>query len=77
MSASLLARGVLRNTAAMRTSKQMVQKRQIHIENAVYNNMPFNYKTAKPILGAKIAIFMITGFSLPFVAAKWQMSKSA
>lgn len=24
--------------------------------------MPFNYKTAKPILGAKIAIFMITGF---------------
>jgi hypothetical protein len=35
--------------------------------------MPFNYEGSKAAFGAKVAIFLLTGFSIPGFAAYYQM----
>ena len=35
--------------------------------------MPFNYEGSKGLFGAKVAIFLLTGFSIPGFAAYYQM----
>jgi hypothetical protein len=36
-------------------------------------HMPFNYEGSKAVFGAKVAIFLLTGFSIPGFAAYYQM----
>jgi hypothetical protein len=35
--------------------------------------MPFNYEGSKAVFGAKVAIFLISGFSVPFIASYYQL----
>jgi hypothetical protein len=35
--------------------------------------MPFKYEYPKAVFGAKVAVFLLTGFSIPGVAAYYQM----
>lgn len=35
--------------------------------------MPFNYEGSKAVWGAKVAIFLFTGFSIPGLAAYYQL----
>jgi hypothetical protein len=35
--------------------------------------MPFNYEGSKAAFGAKVAVFLLTGFSIPMVASYYQM----
>ena len=35
--------------------------------------MPFNYEGSKAVFGTKVAIFLLTGFSIPGLAAYYQM----
>ncbi|KAI9063365.1 hypothetical protein FKP32DRAFT_1676417 [Trametes sanguinea] len=41
-----------------------------------YKHIPFNYDK-KPVFAAKVASYLIFGFSIPFIAAYYQLSKSA
>ncbi|KAG8766621.1 hypothetical protein FRC19_002697 [Serendipita sp. 401] len=73
----MLARTVARQTslAARPNLRQIVQTRGAHMENTVYNNMPFNYRNRKTF-AVKTAIFFVAGFSIPFVAVKYQLWKA-
>jgi cytochrome c oxidase subunit 7c len=43
------------------------------IDNKLLQNMPFKYTDVrKSSIGLKVAVFMISGFSIPFVAAWYQ-----
>jgi len=42
-----------------------------------YKHIPFNYEGSKAVFGAKVAIFLLTGFSIPGVAAYYQIRKAA
>ncbi len=35
--------------------------------------MPFNYEGSKGVFGVKVAIFLLTGFSIPGIAAYYQL----
>jgi len=35
--------------------------------------MPFNYEGSKAGFGARVAIFLLSGFSVPFLASYYQM----
>jgi hypothetical protein len=35
--------------------------------------MPFNYEGSKAAFGARVAIFLLSGFSVPFIASYYQM----
>ncbi|KAF9469114.1 hypothetical protein BDZ94DRAFT_572355 [Collybia nuda] len=40
-----------------------------------YKFVPFSYDKKVPF-GAKVAFYMVSGFSIPFLCAKWQLHKS-
>ncbi|KAG9045156.1 hypothetical protein FS837_006955 [Tulasnella sp. UAMH 9824] len=61
----VLARGAIRNTRLAHG----------HPENTVYN-MPFDYRNPKTF-AVKIVAYCGVGFAIPFIAAAYQMSKSA
>ncbi|KAN0127459.1 hypothetical protein V8E53_010863 [Lactarius tabidus] len=69
---SLLAR-----TPALR--RQIVQSRAFVLSRGAhgYKHMPFNYEGSKAAFGAKVAIFLLTGFSIPGFAAYYQIRKAA
>ncbi|KLO10140.1 hypothetical protein SCHPADRAFT_943044 [Schizopora paradoxa] len=60
-----------RNATLLRQAQQI---RAMHVDNVVGQNMPFKYNK-KVSYGSKLAIFMVSGFALPFVAAYYQMAK--
>ncbi|KAK7696649.1 hypothetical protein QCA50_001307 [Cerrena zonata] len=67
----LAARVPLRQIAR---SRAVVPARSMHA--GVYKHLPFETKN-KAGFGLKLASYLITGFSIPFVAAWYQMSKSS
>jgi cytochrome c oxidase subunit 7c len=36
-------------------------------------HIPFNYEGSKAAFGAKVAVFLLSGFSVPFLASYYQM----
>jgi len=70
----MLARASLRPSARL-ANRAVVQRRALHVENTVYNNMPFSYRN-KPAFAIKLVLFLGTGFALPFVAAWYQLRKA-
>lgn len=36
-------------------------------------HIPFNYEGSKAVFGVKVAVFLLSGFSIPFVASYYQM----
>jgi len=75
MVSALIARTSLCSAASAVRLRLSMHVRNAHIENTVGNNMPFKYDKKGPF-AAKVAIFMVTGFSLPFIVAAWQMHKA-
>jgi len=53
----------------------MPQARSMHVDNVVGNNMPFSYDK-KGAFAVKITLFLVGGFSIPFVASWWQLRKA-
>ncbi|KAG6813493.1 hypothetical protein H0H92_010518 [Tricholoma furcatifolium] len=73
MSVSMLARSsALRTVARSRSFHTTSVARS---EHGHYHHLPFQFpgKNNKGAFGAKVFIFLATGFSIPFVAAKWQL----
>ncbi|KAK9896055.1 hypothetical protein P389DRAFT_74011 [Cystobasidium minutum MCA 4210] len=64
-----------RRVAGTVTRRCLTVRRAIHIENKVYQNMPFDYRNRRAF-GVKLVAFLGTGFALPFVAVWFQQSKS-
>jgi len=67
---SLLARAP-RLAARSARSNMLVQSRGMHGE---YKHIPFDYDKKVP-LAIKTFLFLGTGFSIPFVASYYQLSK--
>ncbi|KAI9512170.1 hypothetical protein F5148DRAFT_1279903 [Russula earlei] len=69
---SLLAR-----TPALR--QQIIRSRVFASSRGVhgYKHIPFNYEGSKAAFGAKVALFLLTGFSIPGVAAWYSIRKAA
>jgi hypothetical protein len=36
-------------------------------------HIPFNYEGSKAVFGVKVAVFLLSGFSIPFAASYYQM----
>ncbi|CAE6434316.1 unnamed protein product [Rhizoctonia solani] len=69
---SLIARTAARQTVVLR---QSIGRRSMHVDNVIGNNTPFSYQN-KAAFAVKTALFLGTGFAIPFVAVAWQVSKS-
>ncbi|KAI0303227.1 hypothetical protein BC826DRAFT_984087 [Russula brevipes] len=67
---------VARTAPALR--RQILQSRSFAPSRGVhgYKHIPFEYEGSKAAFGAKVFVFLLSGFSIPGVAAYYQM-KSA
>jgi len=72
---SLAARAPLLRSHILLTPRVGMQKRSMHVDNVVGDNMPFKYAN-KGAFGAKITVFLLAGFSLPFAASWYQLRKA-
>ncbi|KAL0949732.1 hypothetical protein HGRIS_009772 [Hohenbuehelia grisea] len=76
MSVSMLARAALRQRA-------VAGARSIHTTAPVrssghYHHLPFAFPgNKKAAFGAKVFVYLLTGFSIPFIASAYQLKKSA
>ncbi|KAF9518693.1 hypothetical protein BS47DRAFT_1289425, partial [Hydnum rufescens UP504] len=66
---------LLRTTPAIRSVTRAQHSRLLHVENTVYNNMPFQYRN-KRAFAFKVVAYLGLGFSIPFVAANYQLQVS-
>ncbi|KAI9226242.1 MAG: hypothetical protein DHS80DRAFT_19035 [Piptocephalis tieghemiana] len=72
---AILARTALhRTTLAPRTVTQTVSRRGMHFSNENGQNLPFSTKS-KPLFALKFISYCALGYSLPFIAGYWQLSK--
>jgi len=69
---SLVARTPVLQRQIIR-SRAFVPSRGAH---SSYKHMPFNYEGSKAAFGARVAIFLLSGFSVPFLASYYQIRKS-
>ncbi|KZS97562.1 hypothetical protein SISNIDRAFT_481480 [Sistotremastrum niveocremeum HHB9708] len=69
-----LARPILRQSI-LRQSQSLGKPRFVHIENKLGDNMPFSYSN-KRAFGIKLAAFLLSGFSIPFIAASVQLKRA-
>ncbi|OCH93587.1 hypothetical protein OBBRIDRAFT_790112 [Obba rivulosa] len=72
---SILARSAAPARRALLRPRQQVRFSHDHGHHEEYSPVPFDYKN-KRAFGAKVAAYLITGFSIPFLAAWYQMRKS-
>jgi len=63
----------LARTPALRRQIAFVPSRGVH----GYKHIPFNYEGSKGVFGLKVAVFLLTGFSIPGIAAYYQLRKAA
>ncbi|KAI0751318.1 hypothetical protein C8Q80DRAFT_1268575 [Daedaleopsis nitida] len=69
---SLLAR----SAAPLRQVAVRARTAPVRSMHGEYKHIPFDYDK-KVVFGVKVAAYLIGGFSIPFVAAYYQLSKSA
>ncbi|PWN53063.1 hypothetical protein IE53DRAFT_384447 [Violaceomyces palustris] len=80
MVSALIAKRALPIAARSARSAQPAQtfRRNLHIENTHENSLPFpSGPTRKVPVAIGITTFLAFGFSLPFLAAKFQFIKAA
>ncbi|KAF7983863.1 hypothetical protein HWV62_18192 [Athelia sp. TMB] len=70
---SLLARAPL-----MRQSQQALMRSRpvgpvVPRGAHAYHHLPFAWPTNKAVWGAKLSVFLLTGFATPFIAAWYQL----
>ncbi|KAF8332772.1 uncharacterized protein EI90DRAFT_2995067 [Cantharellus anzutake] len=73
---STLLRATARTTMLRQSPAAIKGVRGVHIENTVYNNMPFQYRNKKAFAFKTVA-FLGFGFSIPILAAGYQLRKAA
>ncbi|EIN10714.1 hypothetical protein PUNSTDRAFT_132789 [Punctularia strigosozonata HHB-11173 SS5] len=71
---SLIARNALRQSALR--SRVLTQSRAFHGPYTPEHAVPFSFKS-KSAFATKTASYLIVGFSIPFIAAVYQLRKSA
>ncbi|PPQ92375.1 hypothetical protein CVT25_008725 [Psilocybe cyanescens] len=76
MSLSILARSsVIRQQALSRSFHASKTARSAHDD---YHHLPFQWPgEKKATFGAKVAVYLAFGFSIPFIASYYQIQKSA
>ncbi|PPQ69565.1 hypothetical protein CVT26_001567 [Gymnopilus dilepis] len=77
MSLTVLARSsALRQNAAL-GSRAFHVSRVARSDHGHYHHLPFQWPGEKKVtFGAKVAVFLLTGFSIPFLASLYQLSVS-
>ncbi|PPQ64696.1 hypothetical protein CVT24_008323 [Panaeolus cyanescens] len=73
MAASLIARTALRQRVAVnaRSFHASGPARSAHDD---YHHLPFAFPgQKKAAFGTKLTLFLVSGFSIPFVASVWQL----
>ncbi|KAG2135921.1 uncharacterized protein EDB93DRAFT_1254166 [Suillus bovinus] len=73
----MLARAPLSLRAQVVRARAVPSARFVH-GHGEYHHLPFAWPGKKRVsFGIKLTAFLVTGFSIPFVAAKFQLNKSA
>ncbi|KIM90702.1 hypothetical protein PILCRDRAFT_974 [Piloderma croceum F 1598] len=57
--------------------RQQVLRTRVTAPARGYHHLPFAWPTNKAVWGAKLTLFLATGFSIPFFAAWFQIRKAA
>ncbi|KIS71750.1 uncharacterized protein UMAG_10048 [Mycosarcoma maydis] len=76
---SMLARQTVRTArTALRQQQAPLLRRNLHVENTHETSLPFpSGPTRKVPVAISLTTFFVVGFSLPFVAAKFQIAKAS
>ncbi|ETS63428.1 hypothetical protein PaG_01711 [Moesziomyces aphidis] len=76
---SILARQTVRSArTAFRQQQAPLLRRNLHVENTHETSLPFpSGPTRKVPVAISLTTFLVVGFSLPFVAAKFQIAKAS
>ncbi|KAI0773811.1 hypothetical protein C8Q74DRAFT_1368361 [Fomes fomentarius] len=69
---SLLAR----SAAPLRQVAVRSRAAPVRFAHGEYKHIPFDYDK-KAVFGVKVTAYLVTGFAIPFVAAYYQLAKSA
>ncbi|SPO19813.1 related to COX8 - cytochrome-c oxidase chain VIII [Ustilago trichophora] len=71
---SILARQTVRSARTALRQQQPLLRRNLHVENTHETTVPFpSGPTRKVPVAVGLTTFLVFGFSLPFIAAKFQM----
>ncbi|SYW74142.1 uncharacterized protein UHO2_01007 [Ustilago hordei] len=71
---SILARQTVRSARTALHQQQPLMRRNLHVENTHETVIPFpSGPTRKVPVAIGLTTFLVFGFSLPFIAAKFQM----
>ncbi|SJX60202.1 related to COX8-cytochrome-c oxidase chain VIII [Sporisorium reilianum f. sp. reilianum] len=75
---SILARQTVRSARTALRQQQPLLRRNLHVENTHETVIPFpSGPTRKVPVAISLTTFLVVGFSLPFVAAKFQIAKAS
>ncbi|CBQ67566.1 related to COX8-cytochrome-c oxidase chain VIII [Sporisorium reilianum SRZ2] len=75
---SILARQTVRSARTALRQQQPLLRRNLHVENTHETSLPFpSGPTRKVPVAISLTTFLVVGFSLPFVAAKFQIAKAS
>ncbi|SOV03248.1 related to COX8 - cytochrome-c oxidase chain VIII [Ustilago sp. UG-2017a] len=71
---SILARQTVRSARTALRQQQPLMRRNLHVENTHETVIPFpSGPTRKVPVAIGLTTFLVFGFSLPFIAAKFQL----
>ncbi|KAG6855111.1 hypothetical protein C0991_006040 [Blastosporella zonata] len=77
MSVSILARSSVLRQQALARARSFHTTSVARSDHGHYHHLPFQLPGKNKVpFATKVTVFLITGFSIPFVAAKWQLYKS-
>ncbi|SNX81482.1 related to COX8 - cytochrome-c oxidase chain VIII [Melanopsichium pennsylvanicum] len=75
---SILARSTIRTARTALRQQQPLMRRNLHIENTHETTVPFRSGPTRKIpVAIGVSTFLVFGFSLPFIAAKFQIAKAS
>ncbi|SAM71798.1 related to COX8-cytochrome-c oxidase chain VIII [Ustilago bromivora] len=75
---SILARQTVRSARTALRQQQPLMRRNLHVENTHETSLPFpSGPTRKVPVAIGVTTFLVFGFSLPFIAAKFQLAKAS
>ncbi|KAG5716535.1 hypothetical protein E4T56_gene16325 [Termitomyces sp. T112] len=77
MSMAIFARSFILRQQAFARARSFHTTSVARSDHGHYHHLPFQFpgKNKAPF-AAKVFVYLATGFAIPFVAAKWQLTKS-
>ncbi|KAF8913819.1 hypothetical protein CPB84DRAFT_1840614 [Gymnopilus junonius] len=77
MSFSVLARSSVLRQNAVIGSRAFHASKAARSDHGHYHHLPFQWPGEKKLsFGVKLGIYLITGFSIPFIASAYQLKKA-